>query len=679
MKQCITSREFHRAVGWALAALLLSGPAAAQSARMIDEAEYADRVAAMWRTQVLANWTGLRTEGSRRQPPFFTDADWQTAGNPPYDLVFQEPWRADDDTDIEYVYLHLAHTLGRVTFTPTEIADAWVAHINRRIFVSNERARFLMGLGILPPSTSLGSSNQFGLDIDAQLTTESFGVFAPGMPTRALELADLPIRTTARGHAMHASQFHVLLYSYAAVVPRELSVPDQILWMVEQSRSHLPDSSVASDVIDVVVADFLSNPDIDDWERTRDLVADRFQVNDAANGYNYRNWFESTVNLAGGLIALLYGDGDVVRTIRIGTLSGWDSDNGTATMGGLMGLLLGTSEVQAQISAYDPGAPVLSDRYRWSSTRDGLVDYLPADTSAEDTFTMMAERTIPLVRAEVLAAGGLVDTDNGQWLLPPNLAEPPSSVSPSQRLASRSANARETEAGRAPTVTHNAGNPNPSQGFSTGDGSVAANGYEASNTGRTVFWPYSEERAFSTQNGSLLPGDTFTIDIEYQQEVEASVVQLIEGSGVRTVGADGGWIEDVEIWLRIGGQWVQQAGAVASIQQQPGVLYEIIDYALPSTVQADGVRLVGQVGGPLGFATITELDVLSELIAPQRPAFEPWFDVNGDGAVDADDVRAVTRSPVDLDGDGVAGRGDAAYIEAFVRWNEGDNLVNDRR
>ncbi len=678
MKQCITSRVIHRAIGWALAALL-GAPAAAQTPRQINEAEYADRIAAMWRTQVLANWTGLRTEGARREPPFYTDADWQVSGSPPFDLVFQNPWRADDDTDIEYVYLHLAHTLGRVEFTPMEMLDAWVEHINRRIFVSNLRARELMELGILPPSTSLGASNQYGLYIDAQLTTEFFGAFAPGMPTRALELADLPIRTTARGHAMHAAQFFVLLYSYAPVVPIELSRREQIMWMVEQSRAHLPDTSVASDVIDFVVADFLANPDVDDWERTRDLVADRFQVNDAANGYKYRNWFESTVNLAGGLIALLYGDGDVVRTIRIGTLSGWDSDNGTATMGGLIGLLLGTDEVQAQISAYDPGAPVLSDRYRWSSTRDGLIDYLPDDTSAEDSFTLMAERTLPLVRAEVLQAGGLVDTETGRWLLPPNLTEPPLSVSPSQRLADRSANARETEAGRAPTVTHNAGNPSPTQGFSTGDGNVAANGHEASNAGRTVFWPYSEERAFSTQNGSLLPGDTFTIDIEYQQPVEASVVQLIEGTAARTPGVDGGWIDDAEIWLRIGGQWVHQVGAVASLQQQPGVLYEIIDYALPSTVQADGVRLVGRVGGPLGFATITELDVLSEPVAVQRPALAQVFDVNSDGQVDADDVRAVTRSPIDLDGDGVAGRGDAAYLEAFVRWTEAEDMALDRR
>ena len=99
--------------------------------------------------------------------------------------------------------------------SPQQIADGWVAHVNRYIWVSNATARTLLGRGVLPPSTGLGCANEHRLMIDAQLTTEMFGLFHPGRPDAALEMADLPIRATASGHAAHASQFYVALYSLA--------------------------------------------------------------------------------------------------------------------------------------------------------------------------------------------------------------------------------------------------------------------------------------------------------------------------------------------------------------------------------------------------------------------------------------------------------------------------------
>ena len=52
--------------------------------------------------------------------------------------------------------------------------------------------------GIIPPETSNPELNPYYEMIDAQLTTEIFGLFSPTKPEIALELAYLPIRTTAR-------------------------------------------------------------------------------------------------------------------------------------------------------------------------------------------------------------------------------------------------------------------------------------------------------------------------------------------------------------------------------------------------------------------------------------------------------------------------------------------------
>ena len=302
------------------------------SEALVDITIYEDKLRAMWLGAAIANWTGLTTEAARTDAPFYTDADWQTMQSVPWkedaliDYVFQDPWLADDDLDIEYVYLHIMDQHGTARLTADQITTGWQTHINEFIWVSNAQARALMDQGVQPPATGMLANNPDALMIDAQLSTEIFGAIAPGMPSIALQLADLPIRTTATGYAAHAAQFHVLLYSLASQIDYDEPKVAQILWLVNEARLYLPDTSKTAGVIDFVIADYLDNEDKDDWERTRDAVYTRYHLQASQNGFVYQGWTESSVNLATGLIALLYGEGDFRRTVQIGTLSGWDSD-----------------------------------------------------------------------------------------------------------------------------------------------------------------------------------------------------------------------------------------------------------------------------------------------------------------------------------------------------------------
>jgi len=359
----------------------------------LDRAAYAERLRAMWIGECIANWTGLRTEGVRTARPFFTDADW---GEPlgrdgaRIDFVLLDPCPADDDTDIEYVYLHLMTEARRLRLSPEQIRDGWRAHIHDFIWVSNRRARDLMERGVLPPATSLPELNPDALQIDAQLTTEIFGALAPGMPDLALRIADLPVRTTAHGHAADAARFHVLLFSLAATVDPGKPRREEIVRIVREARRYLPDASKASDVIDFVLSAYLSSEDRDDWERARDAIARRYQERAWLHGFLYRGFTESAINLAAGTLALLFGEGSFARTVQIGTLSGWDSDNGTATMGALVALIGG---MEALREAFPEAR--WSDRYRIHRTRPTLPDRLPEDPEAEDTFTDVSRPPLP--------------------------------------------------------------------------------------------------------------------------------------------------------------------------------------------------------------------------------------------------------------------------------------------
>jgi hypothetical protein len=588
---------------WGALLILLTLPGALSAQSVLDRAEYADRLRAMWLGQCIANWTGLRTEGARVEPPFFTDEDWGTIPpgmSLPIDFVlWLDPWPADDDTDIEYVYLHLMSKAKSPWLSPAQIRDGWLTHMDPAfIWVSNYRAWQLMGENARPPATGLEHPNWYCYHIDAQLTTEFFGALAPRMPGAAMRLADLPIRTTASGHAAHAAQFFAALYALAMDVDPQLPGRQRAIWLVQNARRWIPQESKAQAAVALVLNDFLANPDVNDWERTRDLIYEHFQLHAAANGWLYRGWTESTVNFACGVMALLYGQCDFKRTVQIGTLSGWDSDNCTATMGGLLGLMLGTDALRAQFPGW-----TFSDRFDIARTRNNLPDYLPNDPEADDTFTMMALRMLPLIDQVVEAAGGAVDLKHNRWILPdqPRLGPPHASPSWSQfvRSANNTVRARggsvSAASAPAPPGPGPSGSPNPA---------LFANGLEMDFSGRESWGQHAQ--FFSSQGAGYAPGQILALTVTYSLPVAVERVRLIEGPH----SAQGGWFESLSLDLWIAGVWAPQVFTLSE-PLDPARPYQVIDLVLDAPLVASGIRVSGPPGGTGKFVTCLELDALA--------------------------------------------------------------------
>jgi hypothetical protein len=676
-------RAFPIIAAW-IVSVACVGAAAAAPLRVIDASEYEQRLQAFWLASAIANWTGRITEGQRKSPPFYTDADWLTVdpnNGRLLDFVLdQDPWGADDDTDIEYVYVHLAHTLGRNELTPQEITDGWIAHINRFIWVSNEAARDLMDRGVQPPSTSSTTANGVSLRIDAQLTTEIFGAIAPGMTSTALELGDLPVRTTASSHAAHAAQLFIAMFAEAATAPTSQPIEQQILELYANARLAIPDTSKAADVADYVLTDFLDNPDPTDWERTRDRVHERYQAllpdayhgfaSPASLGFRYRGWTESSVNLAGGLIALLYGGGDLDETIRIGSLTGWDSDNGTATVAGVVALLVGPSSVT---DAWPD--ETFSDRYDIDRTRDALPDYLPGDPDAQDTFSLLAQRMIPLVHRAIIGAGGRHDPIADAWILPP-----PRRENPLTSLHDRSANNRVRLQGGTVTASSSVVNVPTSNGYGRNQPGRFANGIELDYSG---FEPTSNTTRpqYTSQGSAETPGTVQTLTVTYSTPVEAHTIRFVEGEHfpLGTLTAVGGWFQSIDVEVLVGGTWQTPAGSGAGGVTQSEALdparpYQVIDFVFDVPIQIDGVRLAGPSGGADGFVNAVAIDVLS---APSADPPVP-FDLDFSGIPDVDDLYAWHAGPVDLDADGATNEDDRRYLLAYLRWLERTDTLTDR-
>ena len=245
--------------------------------------------------------------------------------------------------------------------------------------------------------------------IEAQLTTEIFGFFSPARPDFAVEMAELPIQTTARFNAEWISKFYVSMYSMAANADPNLSVKDNLISFAEKSRKELPDDSYASKMYDFVKKQYYDGIP---WETIRDNVYQRYQV-EQKDGYDLtsRNMrcnacAAAGINFAASIVSLFAGEGDLKETIKIGSLAGWDSDNPTATWGGLIGFMIGADGVE---KAFDR---TFSEEYNIHRTRQNFPNGI-------DNFTNMANIGVFITdRVIQNELGGGVDLVKNLWYIP---------------------------------------------------------------------------------------------------------------------------------------------------------------------------------------------------------------------------------------------------------------------
>ena len=281
----------------------------------LDQARYADAVHGSWVATIVANHSGLDLQGIWVDEPGPGES---------IELLMPDQWSTDDDTHVEWLDLHILETYG-LDPTYEQIRDEWVDHLNGDIWVSTRAARDLMDQGVLPPETGAPAGNPDGTwSIDAQLQTELFGLINPGDPTRARAQARFFAMVTNRGPAVDASAFYAHMYSLAFV-------ESDVTELIAKARAAEPSDSEVASIVDAVLGWHATEPD--DWRLTRRRIRDAYDDDP--------EWWASRVNFAATIMALLYGEGDLRRTIDIAGLAGWDADNNMTTAAGLIGITVG--------------------------------------------------------------------------------------------------------------------------------------------------------------------------------------------------------------------------------------------------------------------------------------------------------------------------------------------------
>jgi hypothetical protein len=266
----------------------------------------------------------------------------------------QGAW-TDDDTDFEWVYIRVMQDEDCLLLPPQRITRLWRERINKRIWCSNLYARQLMDLGIDPPLTGTAVFNPWAdFNISGQFICETFGLIAPAIATAFVE--------------------------------------DDIDGILDAGLSAIDPNSKISQIIKDVRRWHTEHPE--DWLAARQLLR---QTYSKYNGeMRDRNGYE--LNTGSTIAALLYGQGDFVKTLIAAFNFGWDADNNAATAGTILGVMKGYRWMLAQ------GWQIV-DRYK-NTTRENM----PAD----ETITSFADRLTDLAEKVITEQGGERLTSNGQ-------------------------------------------------------------------------------------------------------------------------------------------------------------------------------------------------------------------------------------------------------------------------
>ena len=393
--------------------ILLTDQGIAQNQRVISKDELRDKIAGYWIGQCVGNFMGFPFEGTYLEEPVpvLVDRYYQFDDDSSLSINRKDlrgfcavviNWLegafSDDDTDIEFVTLHALEKFG-LDITYAEMAGMWESHINRKIWCANRTARDLMSRGLLPPATGSKKNNENWYQIDPQLENEIWSAIYPGMIKKSAERAEWGARITSDDWGTHPTIAYAVMYS-AAFFETDVNK------LVNMVLPYLPDNSPFKEGIKDVITWHGMN---DDWRITRKLIFDKYYYYRKGDYKTPVSDVSSLPNGLFGIMAILYGQGDFMKTAGIAVSAGLDCDNQAATCAGLIGVMHGASAIPGRLTLGMSGTPVwekpFNDTYI-NFTRDGLPSY--------NRISDIVERILKLAETAILANGGEIRNDGGK-------------------------------------------------------------------------------------------------------------------------------------------------------------------------------------------------------------------------------------------------------------------------
>jgi hypothetical protein len=308
---------------WSLVTVLPARPAAGQEFRRLPVQEYRDKMKAGWIGQIIGVSWGAPTEGRYSQimpadkmPPFSEDLVNHAFGQ--------------DDLYVEMTFLRTMEQYGYDV--PIRQAGIDFANSGYPLWVANAAGRNNLRNGIAPPDSSHPRFHNCAGAIDYQIEADYAGLIAPGMPDVVIALGEKFGRLMNYGDGVYAGQFIGAMYA-------EAFFETDVMKLIEAGLRAIPGECLYAGMVRDLLQWRRENPD--DWEKTWALAEKKYNQD--------RNYNISALDVkregAWVLMGLLYGAGDLDRTMIISCRCGFDSDCNPSSSGGILFTTRGVSKL----------------------------------------------------------------------------------------------------------------------------------------------------------------------------------------------------------------------------------------------------------------------------------------------------------------------------------------------
>ncbi len=237
-----------------------------------------------------------------------------------------------------YVDLTLLATLEQkgLPAAPEDLAKA-LARGQFLLHHGLQMARHNFLAGLKPPKTGHWLNNPHADDNDFSQAADLLGLLSPGMLASVIKLSDRIGRIISSGDGWYGGVYIAALYSLSFILDKTEAV-------VEEAVKLFPEKASFSRVIKDVLDNYRRQPA--DWKETWFQIQKKWgeDIGCPEGVFNPLN-FEAKINAAWVTLGLLYGHGDFDRTLAITTRCGDDSDSNAAAAGGILGTILGYSQI----------------------------------------------------------------------------------------------------------------------------------------------------------------------------------------------------------------------------------------------------------------------------------------------------------------------------------------------
>ncbi|MEJ3749342.1 ADP-ribosylglycohydrolase family protein [Actinomycetes bacterium KLBMP 9797] len=269
----------------------------------------------------------------------------------------------DDDLNFALLALRVLETHGR-DFTSDDVAQAWLDWLpGGRVFTAERVAYRNLLLGLTPPETAR-RHNPFREWIGAQIRTDVYGWVSPGQPEAAAALAYRDATVSHVRDGVSGAMWVAAMTSTAVVA----STVDEVL---DAGESVLPPGPFATAVREARALGASAAPVSGGasaapvsggagveavsggagvaavggcaggagWESVVDALEAR---------HGHLHWVHVRNNAALVAAALAYGGGDFDRSVCAAVSGGWDTDSNGATVGSVVGALIGAAGIRPE-------------------------------------------------------------------------------------------------------------------------------------------------------------------------------------------------------------------------------------------------------------------------------------------------------------------------------------------